>query len=212
MHDLRVVGSWYRIKGGMNIERLSDRAIEIINELHTERLDYNSEYLPLIDAANKLGLYEDLGLEPSEVSVLCDMDRRAKMAEMLRTEEKYSLSIDRIKELVEADRDGRCVFTKCKIGDTVFVVGKKKIVKARVQEIYLDDIPELIYLVDFECDNCCDGCPFNSWSQSWEGEWQCDGGYGDGSIKDSNFGKTVFRTREAAEAALKAMKEGKNDG
>ena len=89
------------------MERLSDRAIEIINELHTERLDYNSEYLPLIDAANKLGLYEDLGLEPSEVSVLCDMDRRAKMAEMLRTEEKYSLSIDRIKELVEADREGR---------------------------------------------------------------------------------------------------------
>ena len=94
-------------KGGLSMERLSDRAIEIINELHTERLDYNSEYLPLIDAANKLGLYEDLGLEPSEVSVLCDMDRRAKMAEMLRTEEKYSLSIDRIKELVEADREGR---------------------------------------------------------------------------------------------------------
>lgn len=104
------------------MERLSDRAIEIINELHTERLDYNSEYLPLIDAANKLGLYEDLGLEPSEVSVLCDMDRRAKMAEMLRTEEKYSLSIDRIKELVEADREGRCVVLPVKEGDTVYCI------------------------------------------------------------------------------------------
>lgn len=28
------------------MERLSDRAIEIINELHRERLDYESEYLP----------------------------------------------------------------------------------------------------------------------------------------------------------------------
>lgn len=41
------------------MERLSDTAIDIINDLHTERLDYNSEYLPLIDAANKLAEYEN---------------------------------------------------------------------------------------------------------------------------------------------------------
>lgn len=115
--------------------------------------------------------------------------------------------LDRLRELVEADKAGRCVFTKCKIGDTVFVIGKKKIVKAKVQEIYLDDMPELIYLVDFECDNLCDGCPFNSWIQSWEGEWECGGEYGDGSVKQSDFGKTVFFTEEAAEAAL--AKEGR---
>lgn len=49
------------------MERYSDRAIEIINELHRERLDYQSEYLPLIDAANKLSAYEDTGLEPEQV-------------------------------------------------------------------------------------------------------------------------------------------------
>lgn len=49
------------------MERLSDRAIEIINELHTERLDYESEYLPLIDCAIKCGAYEDTGLEPEEI-------------------------------------------------------------------------------------------------------------------------------------------------
>lgn len=42
------------------MERLSDTAIEIINELHTERLDYSSEYIPLIDATNRLAAYEDL--------------------------------------------------------------------------------------------------------------------------------------------------------
>lgn len=42
------------------MERLSDTAIEIINDLHTERLEYASEYIPLIDAANKLAEYEDL--------------------------------------------------------------------------------------------------------------------------------------------------------
>ena len=49
------------------MERLSDTAIEIINELHTERLDYYSEYIPLIDAANRLSAYEDTGLEPEEI-------------------------------------------------------------------------------------------------------------------------------------------------
>ena len=49
------------------MERLSDTAIEIINELHTERLDYYSEYIPLIDAANRLAAYEDTGLEPEEI-------------------------------------------------------------------------------------------------------------------------------------------------
>lgn len=42
------------------MERLSDIAIEIINDLHTERLEYTSEYIPLIDSANKLAEYEDL--------------------------------------------------------------------------------------------------------------------------------------------------------
>ena len=51
----------------MVMERLSDTAIEIINELHTERLDYSSEYIPLIDAANSLAAYEDTGLEPEEI-------------------------------------------------------------------------------------------------------------------------------------------------
>ena len=49
------------------MERLSDTAIEIINALHTERLDYSSEYIPLIDAANCLAAYEDSGLEPEDV-------------------------------------------------------------------------------------------------------------------------------------------------
>ena len=171
------------------MERLSDRAIEIINELHTERLDYNSEYLPLIDAANKLGLYEDLGLEPSEVSVLCDMDRRAKMAEMLRTEEKYSLSIDRIKELVEANQDGRCVVSPCKVGDKLYTIRTIQDGSFTLEVYDSGEIRQIsvntdgtFFLVD----------------------------YGH-SLSANNFGKTVFKTREAAESALKAMKERENN-
>lgn len=52
------------------MERLAATAIELINELHTERLHYESEYLPLIEAANRLADYEDSSLDPEEVQEL----------------------------------------------------------------------------------------------------------------------------------------------
>lgn len=112
-------------------------------------------------------------------------------------------SLDRLRELVEADRDGRCVVLPCKVGSKVYVTGRKKIVEAEVQEIYLDDHEGMEMLVHFKCDTSCTGCPFNSLKQDWDGEWSCDGEYGDGCVFQREFGKTVFLTREAAEAALK---------
>ena len=50
------------------MERYSDKAIEIINELHTERIDYESEYIPLIDCANQCAAYEDTGLAPEDIT------------------------------------------------------------------------------------------------------------------------------------------------
>lgn len=50
------------------MERLSDRAIDIVNELHRERIDYTSEYVPLIDALQKLSAYEDCGIKPEDLS------------------------------------------------------------------------------------------------------------------------------------------------
>lgn len=41
------------------VERLSEKAIEIVNELHTERLDYTSEYLPLMEFYEKAVDYDD---------------------------------------------------------------------------------------------------------------------------------------------------------
>lgn len=63
----------------------------------------------LKNVALHLAAYEDTGLEPEEINALCEMDRRAKMAEMLRLEESAGVSIDRLAELAQADRDGRCV-------------------------------------------------------------------------------------------------------
>ena len=100
--------------GNADIIALSD----VMPELYAE-LSF-SETNALTDALNRLAAYEDTGLEPEEIEKLCDMDRRAKMAEMLRDEEKNGISTDRLRELVQADRDGRCIILPAKIGDTVY--------------------------------------------------------------------------------------------
>ena len=88
------------------MERYSDEAIRICNELHTERLDYNSEYLPLIDAVQRLAAYEDTGLEPEAVEHL----KLASMGKAIAEIKEFDgLPIDRLRELARADKDGRCV-------------------------------------------------------------------------------------------------------
>ena len=90
------------------MERLSDTAIEIINELHTERLDYYSEYIPLIDAANRLAAYEDTGLEPEEIKEIMELctDEVAKLARTLHRAIE-SGEADRLRDLLKAEQDGR---------------------------------------------------------------------------------------------------------
>lgn len=92
-----------RPEGGMSVERLSDGAIEIIDDLHTERLDYTSEYLPLIDAANKLDAYEDTGLEPEEIEQLKGEVFGLKVDKQELEKYRAIGPIDRLRELVEAD-------------------------------------------------------------------------------------------------------------
>lgn len=55
------------------MKRLSDNAIEIVNELHTERLDYESEYVPIIDALNRLAEYEDMEEQGLLLKLPCKM-------------------------------------------------------------------------------------------------------------------------------------------
>ena len=95
------------------MERLSDTAIEIINELHTERLDYSSEYIPLIDAANRLAAYEDTGLEPEEIKVHEAAKYNAGYyhgdEDRCRWIEKELGPIDHLRDLLQAEQDGRLV-------------------------------------------------------------------------------------------------------
>lgn len=95
------------------MERYSDRAIEIINELHTARIDYENEYIPLIDCANQCAAYEDTGMTPeafqSYVVFLQDLIENQKASEAL----------DRFRQLVKADKEGRLVVLPFTSGRTL---------------------------------------------------------------------------------------------
>lgn len=104
------------------MERYSDEAIRIIDELHTERLDYQSEYIPLIDAAQRLDAYEAAGVEPENICALQE--------ELNQYKELGDLN--RLRELVQADRDGRCVVLPCKPSNvTIYQLRNKKHARGR---------------------------------------------------------------------------------
>lgn len=121
--------------------------------------------------------------------VLCDrcykkMDgiREDSIKEILG--DNYDL--DRLKEMVESDREGRCVVLPCKLHDKVFFVEN-----GCVKETEVDS--------------------FHNWTSGrWKISTHTDRmfdhwkGY---EIDFSGINKTVFLTREEAEAALEKMKE-----
>lgn len=91
--------------------------------------------------------------------------------------------VDRLRELAEADKDGRVIVLPAKKGDTLYAVTRFGVEKRVVKEI---------------------AAPFfyNTYESSDRAAL---------STAIRNFGKTVFLTREEAERALQEM-EGKKDG
>lgn len=164
------------------MQRMSDAAIEFISRLHTERLDYYSEYLPLFDAAQLLAAYEDTGLEPEAVEHLKLASMGKAIAEIKEFE---GLPIDRLRELAQADREGRCVVLPCKVGDAIFMpTGRYNTITG-----YEPDV--------------CDGfhIAINGILQIKARCWT--GNHGTYGVP----GKTAFLTSEEAEAALKERDE-----
>ena len=88
--------------------------------------------------------------------------------------------LGRLEELAEADRDGRVVVRPCKVGDTLFRVFAGEILEHKVRNMR--------YL-------------------AIQGRWDIDT-TPFCSYVESSIGKTIFLTREEAEAALEAMKDG----
>ena len=66
----------------------------------------------------KLAAYEDAGLDPEEIEAMKLGCMGKAIAEITAFD---GVSVARMSELSEADKDGRCVVLPCKVGDTVYV-------------------------------------------------------------------------------------------
>ena len=125
----------------------------------------------------RLAAYEDTGLEPEEV---LPKDKADEIAlKLMRLADLESLcSYTRLRELAEADKDGRLVVLPCKGGDTVYFALLGRIIEKQVFSIVSFSNSTRIY---------CGGTS----------EY----------FRPEDIGKTFFLTREEAEKALEAMKK-----
>lgn len=68
------------------------------------------------NAIDRLAAYEDTGLEPEEIAKIREDVENGYMKSTAR---RYGISVDRLRELAEADREGRCVVLEVKPGEKV---------------------------------------------------------------------------------------------
>ena len=122
--------------------------------------------------------YLDTELTPEEV---LPKDKADEIAlKLMRLADLESIcSYTRLRELAEADKDGRLVVPPCKVGDTLFRVFAGEILEHKVRNMR--------YL-------------------AIQGRWDIDT-TPFCSYVESSIGKTIFLTREEAERALEAMKD-----
>lgn len=97
----------------------------------------------------------------------------------------FGVTLARLRELAEADKDGRLVVLPCKVGDTVYLTIRGYVEETKVRTLffghpsYSGGAPDPRYY-RIRCENL---------DLMWDA-----------------IGKTVFLTREAAEAELEAQK------
>ena len=115
---------------------------------------------------SRLAAYEDTGLEPEEI--------KNGTAVLKWFEEHYGITVGRMMDLAQADKDGLLVVLPCKVGDHVWIDGRDAI----VTEFFGYRSERYFHAVILGRNKHID-IPFDE------------------------IGKTVFLTREEAEAALK---------
>lgn len=130
--------------------------------------------------------YLGTGLTPEGVEALKLSMMGKAVAEI---KEFDGLPIDRLKELAEADKEGRVVVLPCKVGDTVWIAGSVRGVYSATVRTFFCGNPSAVR-----------GADDDGYIQMIR-TTECD-------IPIRNFGKTVFLTREEAEEALRRAENG----
>ena len=163
---------------------------EACHEKYCKRCALNGE--PIY----RLGQIEDIlgdtyDLDRLEVMMTQCMSMREEVYERFRI--TGSIPVDRLRELVEADKDGRCVVMPCK--DWLGIVfGDQEVFYGIDKDYEENPIREISVDSSSRC----------TWYNGWESvvlKGYDENGF-DWEFSPEDIGKTVFLTREAAEAAL----------
>ena len=129
------------------------------------------------DWVDRLAAYEEIGLEPEDMKKAFNEDATLKLAGQI-----LGVTPGRLRELAQAEKEGRIVVLPCSVGDPVFMgTGRYKITG------YEEDVCDGFYIGR-------DGV-LQVKAQNYNGN---HGTYG-------VIGQTAELTREAAEAALEEM-------
>lgn len=130
------------------------------------------------DLYGRLKAYEDTGMYPESVEAL----KLSMMGKAISEITEFNgLPIDRLRELAEADKDGRVVVLPCKVGDGLWTFCSHPV--EQVYSFTVTDISTLNGRTLLNTSRC-------------------------GVMDARDVGKTVFLTREEAKKALQEM-EGK---
>ena len=165
------------------MERLTERDANCADpkEIYGVRVK-NHDY---ISAANRLADYEDTGLTPQEV-----ISMRGEWCAMMSVLNSIGGGYTRLRELAEADKDGRVVVLPCKVGDMVYVINR------HLGQIFASTV------ISINVGNSTD--LKNYIRTKWVGK------KGNESIRTwtlRQVGRYVFLTREEAEKALEVTKD-----
>lgn len=158
------------------MERLTQRLRtgEVLMASDYEEKYTEQEWISVLQ--DRLAAYEDSGCAPEEVLPKDKADEIALKLMCLADLESLC-NYTRLRELAEADKDGRLVVLPCKVGDVLYRASPSGVVVHRVANMvyreltsrwYIDTIPNLPYASE-------------------------------------ELGKTTFLTREEAEKALKEV-------
>lgn len=131
-----------------------------------------------VSAAHRLAAYEDTGLTPEEVHSM-----QGEWSAMMAALNSIGGGYTRLRELAEADKDGRVVVPPCKVGDVVYGFHGEKTI-----------LPMVAKWIETNTDGWCIAVQYTPMAPRF--------------YRFSDFGKTVFLTREEAKKVLGAMTDG----
>lgn len=176
-----------RPKGGVNIERAThiDKDGWYINGANVAAVFHSGtgEIRMSGKDIDRLAAYEETGLEPE------DFKRAFNEAAVLKLAgQALGITPDRLRELAQADKEGRCVVLPCKIGDIVYEIrytAENNSPRKHARKIFDCSVSVCTWRMREQPDMC------------YVSEKKC-------TKSDFAFmGRTVFLTREEAEAALR---------